>query len=550
MSEISVQLDSAFDVIVIGAGHNGLVAANYLIDAGFTVLVVEASAQIGGLTATRFAIPSAPQHAINSYSVDAFFWDSFPPANELRLEEYGLRRAPIDPGHVFLHPDGSSIAFWADARKTAEEIGHFSSADARAYDKFSKVIAVFADVALRMARTNPTRLDWTAIASVAKKVFAARGMLKEFISLPFMSVSEVIAERFEHQIVRDALHATAGATIPNNQSGTGVCFLWMATMHRYACARPIGGVQAIPDALARRLSSKGGVVRTSSRVSEIIVKDGRAVAVAFENGSKVIARKAVFGACDPHTTLDRLLPAGTLDPSMTRKVKAIPVANNNYGQMKVDLALSGRIDMSRHNNWRKDSLDLRLPSHMLGTEAGIERTFARAAAGLLPLPEDFSIWPVIPTALDPSQAPPGQDTLYMYSAIAPYKPEGGWSAQKDRAGQAIVDFAANFYGGIGSLEIGRQVLTNEDIARDANATGGSITHVDMTLSRTGPLRPALGLAGYSTPIDGLYIGGSGSHPGGGITGAPGYLGAKEIIRDCSGWRRRRKPIASVSDPKS
>jgi phytoene dehydrogenase-like protein len=538
VNDASAGLDSNYDVVVIGAGHNGLVAANYLVDAGFSVVVVEASDYIGGLTATRFAIASAPQHAINSYSVDAFFWDSFPPAHELRLENYGLLRAPIDPGHVYLHPDGSSIAFWADARKTVEEIRHFSPADAHAYERFSNVIGVFADVALRMARTNPTRLDWSAIGYVAKRVFAARGMLKEFMSLPFLSVSDVIAERFEHPIVRDALHASAGATIPNNQSGTGVCFLWLATMHRYACARPIGGVQAIPNALARRLTEKGGVIRTNARVGEILVSGGRANGIALADGTTIAARKAVFGTCDPRTTLDRLLPSGVLDPVTTRRVKSIPVANNNYGQMKVDVALSGRIDMSKHNKWRRDGLDLRLPSHMIGTEAGIERTFYRSAAGLLPLPNDFSLWPVIPTALDPTQAPYGQDTLYLYSAIAPYKPEGGWSEQKAKAGQAIVDFASNFYGGLKSLEMGRQILTNDDIAIEANATGGNITHVDMTLSRTGPLRPALGLAGYRTPIEGLYIGGSGSHPGGGITGAPGFLGAREIIRDYSGFRRR------------
>ena len=187
--------------------------------------------------------------------------------------------------------------------------------------------------------------------------------------------------------------------------------------------------------------------------------------------------------------------------------------------------------MSRHNQWRRDGLDLRYSSHMVGTEEGIEKAFARSAAGLLPYSKDYSLWPVIPTASDPSQAPKGQDTLYLYSAVGPYQPDEGWDKMRAQAGQDIVDLASTYYDGIASLEIARQVLTNEDFALRANAFGGNMTHVDMVPSRMGPLRPARGLAGFKTPVPGLYIGGAGCHPGGGITGMPGYLSAREILRN-------------------
>lgn len=528
------------DVVVIGGGHNGLVAANYLADAGLDVTVVEANDSIGGFTATGHTIPSAPEHLINSFSVDAFFWDAFPPSYELELGRYGLRRVEVDPGHVYLHPDGGSIAFWADARRTADDIRRFSPADAEAYLEFARVLSRFGNIMLRLARTSPVRPEIGALATVAKEAFRGRKDLMELGSFPFASVTEVIAERFSHQVVRDALHAASGSTVPNNSSGSAVGFLWLSTMHRYACRRPVGGVQAIPEALATRLRAKRGSVRTGSGVTEILLRDGRAVGVRLADGTELNARRAVLAACDPRTALAGLLPEGTLDDRMRRRVDAIPVSNLNYGQMKVDLALSGRLELSRHQAWRKDGLDLRRPSFMTGTEAGMERLFARSGAGLLPDDDDWSLWPVIPTAADPTQAPDGQDTLYLYAAVAPYRPEGGWESVRDKAAEGILANASRYFDGIADLEIGRQVLTNVEMASRGNATGGNMTHVDMVLGRAGPLRPARGLSGYATPVAGLYLGAAGCHPGGGITGGPGYVSARTMLRDLRKGPGRRR----------
>lgn len=529
---------SAHDVVVIGGGHNGLVAANYLADAGLDVCVLEANSKVGGFTSTHAAIPVAPRHLINSFSVDAFFWDAFPPSYELDLDRYGLRRVEVDPGHVYLHPDGGSIGFWADARRTAEEIRRFSAADAAAYLDFARVLERFGTILLTLARTNPVRPELGALAKAAREAVKGRRDLAEFGALPFASVAEVIGERFTHQVVRDALHAASGSTIPNNQSGSALGFLWLSTMHRYPCRRPIGGVQAIPDALATRLRAKGGAVRTGAPVAEILVRSGRATGVRLRDGTELSASRAVLASCDPRTALGQLLPAGVLDPTMQRRVSNIPVSNLNYGQMKVDLALSGRVTLLRHERWRDDGLDLRRPSLMTGTEAGMERLFARCGAGLLPDEDDWSLWPVIPTAADPSQAPDGQDTLYLYAAVAPYRPKGGWDAIRDKAVQAIIRNAAQYFDNVADLEIGRQVLTNNEMASRGHATGGNMTHVDMVLGRAGPLRPARGLGGYKTPIAGLYLGGAGSHPGGGITGGPGYVSARTMIRDLRMGRKR------------
>ena len=498
-SDARAEIDDC-DVLVIGAGHNGLVAANYLADAGLSVRVLEANPGIGGMTSCHRPIAGAPNHVINSFSVDAFFWDSFPPSRELALERYGLRRTPIDPGHVYLGPEGESIAFWADVARTAEEIAHFSRADGRTYLEFARMLDGFADMIFALAATNPTRPDRSALWKLARATFGSRRDLRDIVALVASSVTELVAEKFEHQVVRNAIHATCGSTIPNNQSGSGVAFLWMATMHRYACERPVGGVQAIPDALERRLINRGGGVSCNAAVEEVLLDDaGRAVGVRLVDGRQVRAGTAVLAACDARQTLERLLPPGTLSSEQERRVQAIPTSNLGYGQGKVDVALSGRVQLSRHQRWRQrnrtfnDDLDLRKPSYTIGTEAGMERTFARSGAGLLPLAGEYSLWPVIPTALDLSQAPDGQDTLYLYAAVLPYRVQDGWEATKDDFASGVLAQAGEYYDGLEQLEIGHQVLVNEDFGRLTHATGGNVTHVDMTLGtrRTAATSPRL-----------------------------------------------------------
>jgi len=528
---------STYDVVVIGAGHNGLVAANYLADAGRSVVVVEANESIGGFTASRRSIPGAPDHLTHPYSFDPFFWDSFPPAKELRLDRHGLERVRVDPGLVYLDPEDASIGFWENPASTAAEIERFSRSDARAYLEFAELLRAFSDVALSYFTTNPARLDARPLARTARMAWRHRRRLKEIGHLATGSAAEAIGERFEHPVVRNALHAVAGSTIPNSADGSGAGFLWLANQHRHSHQHPIGGVQSLPNALARRLESVGGTVVVEARVAEILLRGGRAVGVRLADGRELEATEAVVASCDPKTALGKLLAAGTLEPELDARVRNIAVANQGYGQGKVDLAFSGQLSLARYEKWRGDGIDLRRPMHVLATEGGIERAFARSAAGLVPYDDDFTMWNVIPTGVDPSQAPAGQDNFYCYLAVAPYRPEGGWDAPdaegvtvRQRMGQAAVNKLAKFYEGVEQLEIGRQVLANEDFERLVGASGGNITHVDMTLSRGGPRRPALGLAGYRTPVPGLFLGGSGSHPSGGITGAPGYMAAREVLR--------------------
>jgi phytoene dehydrogenase-like protein len=528
------------DMIVVGAGHNGLVAANYLAGAGLDVLVVEAGDTIGGMTRSTYAIPEAPQHLINHCAVDPIMWTPSPPARDFHLDQHGLRLVRLDPAFAYLHPDGASIAFWNDPAKTAAEIRRFSARDATAFLEFARFLDALWDLIYPIMSANPVRPSVPAVARLLRAALRHRRDVAPMLQFALASGKEAVAERFEHPVVRSALHVACGATMPSTLPGSTLQFLLLAGVHRVACLRPVGGTQALPDALAARLRSLGGKTLTGAEVTQIQVESGRAVGVELADGTEIRARRGVVTTCDPQQTLLRLLPDGTLPAKTADRARAIPANGSGWGQMKIDIACGSRIDLSRHQKQRADDLDLRLPSHWIGTEEGIERAYAASAAGQMPAPEDIVFYNAVPTAVDPSQAPDGQDALYLLAVAVPFAPPEGWDTIKNGAAARAVARAGDFYAGLADMEIGRRVLTHEDIAKEQHVTNGCHPHVDQVLSRVGPLRPALGLGGYRTPsVKGLHFAGSGSHPGGAVTGLPGYLGAQAAIRGTRHGSARR-----------
>jgi phytoene dehydrogenase-like protein len=532
------------DAIVIGAGHNGLVAANYLIDAGLDTVVLERGARIGGMTRSDYAIPQAPQHLINHCAVDPVFWPQSRAAQELELHRFGLEFVDVDPGFVYLDPDGASIAFFRDPQRTAADIRRFSVPDARAYVELAELFEAICDVILPMFSTNPLRPDPSALLQTVRGALRHRGQLGEIGGFLAGSGREAIAERFTHPLVRNALNTASACLYPSSFPGSTIQMLILAFVHRFGCPRPVGGTQKLPDALAARFTVRGGAVLTDAQVAEITVGDGRATGVRLTDGREIRARHTVLGSCDPHQLLTELLPSGTLQPRLERRAAAIPANGLGWGQLKLDIACSGQLDLSRFTRERDDAADLHAASHLIGTEDGLERAYRRAAAGLLPAVEDIGFYNTIPTGADPSQAPEGQDTLYLIAITSPADPEGGWTARKrKRAVDDVIERAGEFYGGLAELELGRSSFTNAEMAAEVGAA--SQAHVDWVMNRMGPLRPARGFAGFSTPVDGLYLAGAGSHPGASVTGTPGYLGAREAIRDlrrASGRGRRRRTM--------
>jgi phytoene dehydrogenase-like protein len=516
------------DVVIIGAGHNGLVAGCYLARAGVDVLVVEASDQIGGCTTTEALVPEAPEHLLNACAADIITLRSSTVERDLELSRFGFRQVEIDPSYLYLAPDGSSLAFWRDPQRTAAEIRRFSERDARAFLELMTAADRVLDAALPMIATNPARPD---PSSLMRALTVALGRPKEVAmaaGLTRFSAAQAIAARFEHPTVRAMVAIITNFGSPVTGPGTAVNMMMLALITRFGMGRPVGGMGSLPAALAACLRSHGGSVRTASPVAQVIVYGGRVQGVLLESGEE-IACSTVLAATEPHRALARLLPPGVLPGRLATRAEAIPAGNDGCTHFKVEMALRGRLSLERHERWRGDGLDLRVPSAMVGSFDEVCRAIDDAQHGQVPAPLPFVS--MVPTAADPSQAPAGQDTLSLWSGWLPHHPDGGWPAAKDAVARAFVAHASSYYDGIEDLEIGRSVETPEDISARTGVRDGNVYHVDVTLGRLGPLRPALGFGGYRTPVPGYFITGAGTHPGPSVSGIPGQQAARTVLRE-------------------
>jgi phytoene dehydrogenase-like protein len=516
------------DVIVIGAGHNGLTAANYLANKNLKVKVLEANHAIGGMSSSGYPFPKAPQHMVNYCSIDLCFWQASPVSKELNLAAFGLQTKRSDPAYAYLHPDGESLCFWADANRTAEEIKYYSPQDAKAYLEYAEFLDRLMKVSLPAMLTNLARPDFGSLAKLSMAALKTLPHWSKFADFFVASGDDFLDRKFCHPIVRNFINGIPSGQYPTDRPGTAPSHLFIAFIHATGCARVVGGQQGIPNALAARLKSLGGSVETGARVTQIIVENGKAKGVVLENGSTISSAKGVIATCDPITLFTRLLPDNAL--SMDLKGRAKNIQSNAHGTavLKVDIAFSGRLTLNRSQAKRRDDLDLRRPLTFFGpvTEGG--KTYAKAGAGIVPTAEELMVFACIPNQEEPGQSPPGQDCLYTYTSHVPLHPTDGWEKAAAGAVDALVTQVSNYYDGIEQLEIDRYITTPDDITSRKGSTNGHTLHVD--LPAFGPMRPALGLGNHRLPVKGLFLGGAGAHPSGGVSGMPGRLAAREFLR--------------------
>ena len=521
------------DAIVIGAGHNGLTSACYLAKAGLDVKVLEASERVGGMTSTNPVIEAAPDHLCNEGAMDVSLFRTSTVGSDLGLHGFGLREIEVDPIYAFLDAEGPSLCFWRDAEKTAREIRRFSRRDAAAYLALSNALDKAVDVAVPYMNSHPLRpAAGELVKGLARAVRHPRG-LGPLGSLMSASLAEVIDESFEHPMVRGPLAAIVPFA-PIEQDGTGWALIYFGLIQRFGVTRFAGGTGAITDALERCLLAAGGAVRTSAAVESLIVGGDRVAGVRLESGEELRAR-AVVSSANAKSTLLELLPRGTLSERLERRAGHIPTAGTGATSWQANVAFSGRLELTRHMEWRDDDVDLRVPGLCWASFEHHVEAWARCAKGLAP--EPLANIALIPTAADPSQAPEGQDVLWLWTGIAPVDPHGGWESIGPTVEQTAIADAAKYIDGIEQLEIGRRVMTPPDLEKRFRAPDGNVYHVDPTSLRFGPLRPAAGFAGYRTPVPGLFLGGASCHPSAGICGVPGKLAAREVLKDLGSSNR-------------
>jgi phytoene dehydrogenase-like protein len=341
--------------------------------------------------------------------------------------------------------------------------------------------------------------------------------------------AEYIDEHFEHALPRGIL-ATMAAFLRMTLDATAWPLIYLGLIQNVKSAMFVGGTGALPAALNRYLEAHGGRVRTSAPVEEFIMSGNRVAGVRLVGGEELTARDAVITTCNPKVTLTKLLPAGVLPDRMQTRADGIPTALAKATSLKINIALSGKLGLARHEQWRGDGMDLRHPliawhtleQHVAGWEALTSNEWPN------PVPLGCV---TVPTATDPTQAPEGMDTFWLWSGVIPIFPREPWQEVRERVTKQVLDDCTDYYDGLYELEIDRSVLGGPELEERFNAPHGNVYHVDPLLLRFGPLRPAMGFGTYKTPVPGLYLSGAGTHPTGGLCGLPGKLAAETVLRE-------------------
>lgn len=515
------------DVVIVGGGHNGLSAGCYLAAAGKKVLVLEALEKVGGMASSGYLLPEAPEHLIHPCALDMMSMRVHPRVPcELELERHGFRQVEMTPGYVYLHPDGTSLVFWRDPEKTAQEIRRYSQKDAESFLAFIKIVLAFIDMAVPMMRVDPAEGNLGARFEALRAALRNRRLKPELMALLTGSAYQAALEHFEHPVTISAMCSLTGLAGPITADGSGIYYALLGFLHRFGVGRVVGGMQTLSNAMAARLRELGGEVLTSARVEEIVADERAVRGVRLADGRTFDAR-AVIASCHPQVALELVSP-GRIDRRLLTRIRHAPANAHGASPLKLDMALRGQISLARFEAKRDDGLDLRKTCLLIGTAEAVLENFRASARGEVPTLPYLTL--AAPSAIDPSQAPAGQDTVYIYPPAMPAHPREGWDAIRERVAQQVIDQASEYVDGLQEFEIARRMEAAPDFTRRLNTVNGCVVHIDTTTMRSSKLRPAYGLGGATLPLPGLYFGGAGIHPGGGVNGMPGRIAAHRVQR--------------------
>jgi phytoene dehydrogenase-like protein len=518
------------DVVVIGGGHNGLVTAFYLAKAGYKPLVLERAAQVGGAAVTDEFHPgfrcSTLSHSAGPIRPDI--------VRDMQLEKYGLKMITPEVCVTALSPDGRALSLYRDAARSAQEIAKFSEKDATKYQEFEKSLGKIGKVIAEALATTPPDIDHPSrgdLWSMLKTGRAVRKLGKKdmFRLLRWgpMAVADLAAEYFETELLRAVIAARGvfGTFLGPWSAGSALVLLIRAAADPHPAGSsmfPMGGVGAITQAMAAAATAAGVEIRTGAEVVEIRIQNGVATGVLLGTGEEIQA-DAVISNADPKRTLLKLTDPTHLSPDFVQKLQHY---RGNGTVAKVNLALSGLPKFTALPNGESDALKGRIH---IGNEIDyLERAFDESKYG------NFSRQPyleaTIPSLTDPTLAPDGKHVMSIYMQYAPYKLKGDWEEQRKALGQTVVQTLAQYAPNLPELILTHQIITPRDLEERYGLTGGQIFHGDLALDQFFTMRPLLDWARYKTPIENLYLCGSGTHPGAGLTGGSGANAAREILR--------------------
>jgi phytoene dehydrogenase-like protein len=526
------------DVVIIGAGHNGLTCAAYLAMAGMRVKVVERRKVVGGAAVTEEFCPGF-RNSVAAYTVSLLNPKIIA---DLKLHEHGLRIVERRAQNFLPAPDGSFLA--TGEGRTQASVARLSARDAVRIDAFGRELQSIADVLRGLVLRAPPNIVEGFGLNTMREAFNALGTAnllrgldleqqRSLLDLFTRSAGDMLDDRFESDLVKAlfGFDAIVGNYASPYAAGSAYVMLHHAfgevNGKKGVWGHAIGGMGAITQAMARAARAHGAEIETAAGVREVIVERDRATGVVLEQGETIRARYVVSNI-NPKLLYTRLVPADALPSPFLARIKTW---RNGSGTFRINVALSALPSFTA----LPGDGDHLTAGIIIGPSLGyMDRAWLDARQ------HGWSREPVIevliPSTLDDTLSPPGQHVASLFCQhVAPQLPDGAsWDDYRDEVAELMIATVDNYAPGFAAKVIGRQALSPLDLERDFGLTGGDIFHGALTLNQLFSARPMLGHADYRGPLKGLYHCGSGAHPGGGVTGAPGHNAARVILRDHRG----------------
>jgi phytoene dehydrogenase-like protein len=524
-------------VAFIGGGHNALIAAFYLAKGGFKPVILERREIVGGGAITEEFHPgyraSTLAHTLGPLRADV--------ARDLKVEKFNCEILRPDPRVFAPALNGESLLFYDDHAKTAGGIARLSAKDATKYTEFAASLGKISSVFAQLSSITPPSIDKPSPEDLWHLLKTGRGIrglgkrgIFDLLRWGPMAVADFVAEFFETELLRAVIAARGifGTALGPWSAGSTAVLLLRAAADPHpvgSASFSRGGLGTFTQALSEAAKQAGAEIRTNAEILHIRIKNGAVTGVVLADGDE-IAVEAVVSGVDPKRTFFQLMDPSQLDPTFALRVRNIrasgTVAKVNFALN--DLPVFPSLASAVGADGFREALSGRIH---IGPEIDyLERAFDASKYGELSDAPYLDL--TIPTLLDPSLAPESKHVLSAYLQFAPYKlKNGNWDARRNDLGETVIKTIASYSPNFAERVEAWQVITPQDLETNYGFTGGQIFHGELALDQLFTMRPVLDWARYQTPIRGLFLCGSGTHPGNGLTGASGANAAREIIRE-------------------